>query len=374
MRIGCVRIPDVPSWAYGQTKGVTDPFVVLEQGRVAGASRTPRKSGVEPGQTRLKAASLCKKAKMLPRDPAAEQTAWEAFVESLNAHTPRIDSVRRGLAWIEPRSQSKLRRWVNGTECHCGIGPRRPVALMAAWKATAGRIICIEREYEESFLSRIPTEALSEVGFSEDIADRLRLFGYKSVEDLYELSERHLTAQFGEEGGELYDFLHPESSRVPFYSPPPTITSRQDFEQDAQQSGVLEDSLGKSAESLEERLEEKVCQRLTVRLLGRQETTEASRILREPVAREGPIRRAASVLLKQALKADMEIHALVLEAGGLQSPSGVQANLFRNQPALEEAIATIQEKYSEALYRVHRDEGAVFEEDRFTYEPLDADA
>ena len=372
--IGCVRIPDISAWAFQQVKEVEDPFVIVEQGRVVGASRTPRRNGVEIGMTRLRARSLCETATTYPRDKNAERTGWEELLRSLNKYTPRIESEGLGHAWIEPRHGASFREWLDGRRCHCGVAPTRPVSLLAAWKAAPGRIICIEEEHVDTFLSRTPTGALSNVGFSEEISERLSLFGYKTIGSIGDLTRRHLTAQFGEEGGQLYDFLHPNPTRVPFYSPPPAVTATHEFERDVLEPGPLRGALEALAEELQGRLEKKTCQRLTVRLSGRKEEVEASRVLREPIRRAGPIYRAASTFLKQVLTAETRVRSLTLEARGLQVVSGTQKHLFRSQPALRNAISTIQEKYSNALYRVVRNEGAVFEENRFAYEPVAAES
>jgi nucleotidyltransferase/DNA polymerase involved in DNA repair len=252
------------------------------------------------------------------------------------------------------------------------VARNRPVALLAAWKATPGRIICIERQHEESFLSRTPTEALSEVGFSEEMAQRLSLFGYEDIESLKDLTKRHLTVQFGDEGSQLFDFLHPDVEKVSFYSPPPTVGLSKDFERDVREPGPLRKALEEMAEVLQERLCGKACQRLSVRLTGRQGEQEESRLLREPIGKKAPIYRAASTLFKRALTADITVQTIDLEAKGLRSVSGMQGHLFRKRPALQRAISTIQEKHAGALYQVDRNEGAVFEEDRYTYEPVAA--
>lgn len=372
--IGCLRIPDVPAWALGRAEEVQDPFVVVENGHVAGASRTPRKEGVEPGMTRLQAISLCEEADLVPRDHALEETTWEGVLANLNGFTPRIGSERPGRAWFEPRRGEALRQWLESTPYHCGVGPTRPVALLAAWKAAPGRLICIDPEYEDVFLSQIPVDALADLGFSEELAERLRLFGYPNVGDPSGLSKRHLDAQFAAEGERLYGFLHPESRRVSFYSPPPSMTVRREFEHDVTEPGPLRTALEEVAETLEERLEGKAGQRLTVCLSEREGETKASRSLREPTADRGTIYRIACILLEDILAPDMEVQSIVLTASGLRSASGSQANLFFERPALKKAVATVQEKHPEALYRVHRDRGAVFEENRFTYEPVSLDS
>lgn len=370
--IGCLHIPDVPAWSFRTVKNAKDPFFVVQDGRVVGASRTPRRNGVESGMTRVQARSLCEIATARPRDANAEKTAWESLLRSLNAHTPRIESERPGLAWIEPLDGDDLRAWLDGQQCHCGVAPNRPVALLAAWKAAPGRIICIERQHVESFLSRIPTEALSEVGFSEEIAERLSLFGYEDIANIKELTKRHLTAQFGEEGSRLFDFLHPDGERVSFYSPPPIVGVSKDFERDIRELGPLRKALEEMADTLQGRLGGKACQRLSVRLTGRHGEQEESRLLREPIAKKGRINRIASTLLKHAFTADITVQTIDLEARGLRSVSGMQGHLFQRRPALQRAIATIQEKHAGALYRVDRNEGAVFEEDRYMYEPVAA--
>lgn len=372
--IGCLRIPDVPAWAIGQVEGAQDPFIVIENGYVAGASRTPRKKGVEGGMTRLQAVSLYEEAEVVPRDHALEASAWEGVLADLNTQTPRIESERPGRAWFEPRQGEALRRWLDPTPYHCGVGPNRPVALLAAWKAAPGRLICIDPEYEDAFLSRTPVEALADVGFSEELVERLSLFGYPNVGDVSGLSERHLEAQFATEGERLYGFLHPEPSRVSFYSPPPSVSVRRAFERDVAEPGPLRTALEEMAETLVERLDGKAGQRLTVCLSGRDEEATASRTLREPTAERGTIYRIASVLLDTIVAPDLAVQSIVLVASGLRSASGSQANLFFERPALKRAVATVQEKHPEALYRVHRNRGAVFEEDRFTYEPVSLEA
>lgn len=367
---GCVRIPDMPAWALQQAEKAEDPFIVVEDGRVVGASRFPKREGVEANMTRLRACSLCEEATFHPRDPSTEKTVWEGLLRSLNEHTPRIESERPGLAWIEPLNGESLRGWLDGRQCHCGVARSRPVSLLAAWKATRGRIICIEKPYEESFLSRTPTDVLPDIGFPEKIAERLSLFGYKNVESLKQLTKQHLTAQFGEEGGRLYDFLHPETKRVSFYTPPPAVSVSRDFDREVSEPGPLRKALKEISETLHDRLCGKACQRLSVRLTGRQENLEAVRVLREAVADAGPIYRAALALLKNTLRAETTVQTFELRAEGLQSATGSQADLFRNRPALKRAIATVQEKCPGGLYRISRTEGAVFEEDRYTYEPV----
>lgn len=368
--IGCIRIPDVPAWAFRRVKDAEDPFVVVDQDRIVGASRTPRRKGVELGMPRLRARSLCETATPRPRDRNAEKTAWEGLLGSLNSYTPRIESERPGLAWIEPFDGDRLREWLDGRRCHCGVAPNRSVALLAAWKATPGRIICIERQHVGAFLSRTPTEVLSDVGFSTDIAERLSLFGYEDIESLRELNRRHLTAQFGNEGDQLFDFLHPDAKRVSFYTPPPVVRIDKDFERDVREPGPLRKALEEMADVLHERLGEKACQRLSLWLIGRYEEQNESRFLREPVEKKGPIYRTASTLLKRALTADLCVQSLAIEAKGLRTTSGMQGDLFRQRPALQRAIASIQEKHAGALYKVARNQGAVFEEERYTYEPV----
>ena len=368
--IGCVRISDVPAWAFRRLKDAEDPFIIVNQDRVAGASRTPRREGVKTGMTRHRAHSLCEDATTHPRDVNTEKTAWEELLRSLNAHTPRIESERPGLGWLEPLDGESLREWLDGRQCHCGVAPNRTVALLAAWKATPGRVICIEEQHQGTFLSRLPTEVLSEVGFPEEIAKRLSLFGYENIDNLRDLTKRHLTAQFGEEGGRLYEFLHPERDRVSFYSPPATVAVSRDFDHEVREPGPLREALGELAEVLTERMNGKDCQRLYIRLTGRQESHETSRFLREPIGREGPIFRAASTLLKGSLTADIGVQNLHLEARGLRDTEGTQGDLFRQRPALQKAMTTVQEKHSSALYWVDRNEGAVFEENRFTYRPV----
>lgn len=378
--IGCLYLEDVPAWALkrpgsvssqaGAPGGAEDPFVALQNGEVVGASSTPRRKGVELHMTKRRAQALCPEASTYPRDPALERAAWEQALKSLNQMTPRIEPARPGLAWFEPAENGGLREWLRRTPFQCGLALRRPVARLAAWKAAPGRLLCIKGEHEDPFLRKIPVEALTDIGFDETLAEQLELFGYPSVGAVANLSEHHLTVQFGEEGTRLADFLAGGSDRVSFYSPPPSLDYRREFEQEVAEPGPLKRALREASENVAERAQGKAFQRVVLRLEGRESTSTTSRVLVEPRTSAGELRRAACILLDELLSGDERIQALGLSVGSLTAAGDRQASLFFDRPELRRAVAAMHRRHPGALLRVSRDPEATFEEERFEYEQV----
>lgn len=377
---GCLYLADVPAWALKRPRSISsrnrssesaqDPFIVLQSGDVVGASRTPRRKGVELGMTKRRAQALCPKASVCPRDPALEHAAWEQILKALNQMTPRIESVCPGLAWFEPVQRAGLREWLRETPFQCGLARQRFVARLAAWKAAPGRLLRIESEHRDSFFQQVPVEALTEIGFDETLAEQLKLFGYPSVGAAANLSEHHLAVQFGDEGKRLADFLAGGSGRVSFYSPPPSVDCTCEFEQEIAEPGPLKTALQEASETVAQRTQGKAFQRVVLRLEGRKTERTTSRVLVEPRTSAGELHRAACTLLEELLSGDERVQALEVSVSSLTAAGQKQASLFFNRPELRRAVAAMHRRHPGALLRAVRDPEAAFEEERFEYDQV----
>lgn len=373
----CLNLSNVPAWAVSHLNrrrtaksAPQDPFIVVEAGHVVGVSRSPRRHGVEVGMTSSRAISLCEHANIYPRDVGLEKALWEHTLEDLNRQTPRIESSSVGTAWFEPIPNSNLQNWLRGTTFRVGIARSRSTARLAAWKASKGRYICIQDPYQDQFLSRVPVRALASIGFSDELVDRLVLFGYDTVQAVHGLTKRHLDAQFGEEGQRLYRFLASDEGRVSFYSPPPSIEATRDIERPGAEMGTLQSVIADCAEALEDQLRGRAGQHLVLTLRGRGQEGTASRIMREPRSRAEQLRRTAGRLLKELFSPDLCVRSLQIELRALCTQEKKQADLFFQRPEVKRAVSAVERRFPDAIVRSVRDEHAVFPEQRFRYEPV----
>lgn len=393
--IGCLSFPDLPAWAIGASGTVDDPFYVLEAGRVVGASRGSRLQGVEPGQTEYRARVLAADARPVARDPALEDARWLNTLDRLHRITPRIDAAAPGLAYFEPIDADALRAFSRAVGQPVGIATTRSLARLAAHALTqrsptagstreppkkparpeppisplnspSGRILCIRPEAERTFLARTSIEVLPDLGYSEDVAERLHLFGYSTLADTQSLTRRHLDAQFGDVGTRLYRFLHADPERVTYYAPPDILEAEAVMERPVREPGPVNAAIQQCAEDLEERLGRRACRRLTLELDTGDDTLVRSRALLEPRRSARVLRQDAEALLRPLLGA--YVHTLRLKAGSLREPGGSQADLFFQKPGLEHAIRAVQARFPGALLRVTRERDAVFEDERFRYD------
>lgn len=363
--VGCLYLEDVPAWALGSSEFVLgssdpqgdaqNPFLVLQNGQVVGASSTPRRRGVELGMRKRKARTLCPEASAHPREPTLETAAWDQLLDALNQRTPRIESPRPGLAWFEPVRTSEDWGWLRDTPFQCGLGMRRPVARLAAGKAAPGRRLRIEETHEDRFLHRVPVDALTEIGFDDSLAEQLSLFGYPTVGAAQALSSHHLSVQFGDEGEHLAEFLEGGSGRISFYSPPPSVEHTRNFEDEVGEPGPLKAALEEASRDIADRVQGKQFQRVALHLEGRKQEGSSSRVLVEPRARADTLHRAATALLDQSLSAEMAVQTLTLSVGSLRAADQQQASLFYDRPERREAVSAMNRRHPGALLRVVRE-------------------
>lgn len=384
--IGCLQLStDLPVWALsrpwaassrndglGDTQEAKDPFIVVENGEVVGRSATPYRKDVEVGMRKRRAQTLCPEASVFLRDPALERAAWDQALREVNKISPRVEPQRPGLAWFEPVEGSGLRTWLRQQPFQCGIGRRRLVARLAAWKATEGRLLCIKEKHEGGFLDRISVDALSDLGFEDDLAEQLKLFGYSSVGQASTLSEHHLTVQFGEQGEHLARVLHEGSERVSFYSSPPTIEAERTFEHPVEEPGPLETAIAEASKHIAGDLQGKAFQRVQLELRGRSSDVSTSRVV-EPRTEAAQLERVGCALLDHVLEEGMRICALHLAVGSFQEHTGEQCHLFQAKRDRRQAVAAMERRHPGELLRVVSDRHAVFENERFTYEQVSSE-
>jgi len=373
-RIGCLRIPHFPAWTLERKSGCAPPVLVTESGRVVAASRSARRRGVVRGMRPEQAERLDGSARRTPRDAELEEAMWNDVVNRVHETTPRVAPIEKGIMYFEPRDHTKTEALIHRLSAQAAVAPARSFARLAAFRSSPRSILQLEAGDVPAFLGQFKTKWLPETTrIPPELAERLILFGYRSLGSLRTLSKKHLRDQFGETGAYLHRLLHPSGEeRVGMMSPLPRIAERHAFERAAREPGDLKPTLDALVEAACARFSNKHCQRVEVRLITRSGDEHIqSRVLRGLTQEEKIIAQQAHILLDKLLDQERYIRAIELVLGALQGPTGRQASLFSEREDALKAIQAVKRRYPQALLRATTDAHAVFEEERFCFEPIE---
>jgi nucleotidyltransferase/DNA polymerase involved in DNA repair len=390
-RIGCLRIPHFPAWTlhyshspHGPQHG-SDAIVVVQSGCVLAASRTARRRGVQAGMAREQAMRLAPTARYEPRDVALEEATWDDVLGRLYETTPRIDAPRHGLAYFEPfdksesfggedaATRSATAQLLDAIQVQGAVAPARSFARLAAFRAHPGSMIDLTAADVNSFLASFQTTWLPQVSaVPEDVADRLVLFGYRTLGELAHLSKKHLRAQFGDAGTRIDRLLRPdEGSRVAMMKPPPSVRRGHTFERPVREPASLRPVVQRLVTRCTEQLGDRYCQRVEIRFIQRSgEEHITSRVLRGLTQKEDILRKQAVTLLRQLLRADRQVDTVEVALAALGRPMAEQGSLFAERPQVKAAIDAVRRRYPEALLRAVTAPHAVFDEQRFAMIPV----
>jgi nucleotidyltransferase/DNA polymerase involved in DNA repair len=218
-------------------------------------------------------------------------------------------------------------------------------------------------------------ERLAELGFSEDMLEQLRLFGYATLDGVRRLTARQIEAQFGEEGARLHAMLHPEpGDRIPLYVPPPCVERWHEFETPVPaEPAMTEPVLARLIERAAERLRGKRCRLLRVgmHVEGEHEPRWTERVLSSPRSEADSLYRLAAPLLGRLLERSLDLERLAVQLGSLQEASYRQVSLFDERPAVLGAVRNVHRRYPGFIRRAVLEEHALFEEDEVALERFD---
>jgi len=366
----CLQIPDFPAWAFARDSAPFAPLIVVERERVVAATGGARRRGVEAGLPVERARTLAPAAEVRVRDGGLEEAVWEDVLSELNRHTPRLEPIRPGRAFLSAPLPT-LKAMAERFGAPIGVGPERATARLAAARTNPGHVLAIDEARRRPFLNRYDINRLPSLGFSEEIAERLRLFGYPTLGAITILSRRQLDAQFAEEGAALYNLLHPApESPIPMYQPLPTLTAEVDFDLPCREPGELMPALEPLAEEVARELRQVAARRVSVVVEVRGGLPRrATRILFEAATEPRRVLSAARPLLMEVLDGGAEVERLAIELGALRPVTAGQGALFRERPSAYMAARGVHRRFPGAIKRavvVY----AQFPEDRVQFEPF----
>jgi nucleotidyltransferase/DNA polymerase involved in DNA repair len=378
MEVGCVCIPHIGAWAilesaHGAKRSAeaSSPLVVIASGKVVAASVGARGRGVEIGMTRTRVQTVCPEATVCLRNAALEVAAWQRVERRLNRATPYVETVEPGQAFVRPHDARRLAAAVQDLDARAALAPSRIVAQLATGKALDGELLQIQPQHVGTFLRRLSVHALSPDVVPGEVTERLELFGYDTVHAVRHLSRRHLTAQFGDIGAQLHAALHDDAPPVSAYVPLSSVGRSHDFEHDQREPGAVEQRVQALIRQCVEELDGRTTQRLQVQIDDRNapEST-AARTLRAPTGDSAELAGIATTLLHQLLRPDMRLTRAGVELSALATPSGEQGHLFAHRPGVRKAIRAVEQQHPGALQRATTHAAAIFDEDRFSFQPV----
>jgi DNA polymerase-4 len=314
------------------------------RGVVCSASREARSSGVHSGMATAVARRLCPDAVFLPGRGRLYARAAAAAQKVLREFSPRVERASIDEAYLDvtdcdvaPMTTAALiQRALQarlGLPSSIGIGANKMVAKVACQLAKPEGIIEVWPGYEQAYLSPLSVSELPGVGPA--LAERLALFGLRTIGEVARVDEKLLQATFGATGRHLGaasrgrgDAAIAEEER------PRSISQEHTFPRDVRDLARLEEEVRELAAAVAERLHAEGLRGRTVTLKLRTadfRTLTRSRTIADPTDDPADIARLALLLLRPALGGNAM--RLVGVAVGQLTDAPAQAPLFQQEEA-----------------------------------------
>ncbi len=351
--IACLHIRDYPAWVM-RYRYPDAALAVFHRGRILARNRKARRK-VQVGELVERARSAHPEVQFLGRDTHEEEIRWEYVLEKINRYTPLVESAVPGTAYFQPLEGRVPAPPARELSVRVGAGPSRAVARIAAARTHDGHFLEIAPRGVRTFLRASPVSTLCDLGFPEEMVERLTLFGLDNLERIRQLTRRHLTAQFGADGEALHDLLDLQKTDPPIavYRPSPAILCFVDFENDVIEPADILPALQHLVSEARDALEGLVTSRITLETTGKSEGANriCSAVLKSGTSDAGILFRAAERRLKKNWP-QAAISRIRLILGALGYARHHQGALFFQRPDVQTAVRRVHRRYPNALLRV----------------------
>ncbi len=172
----------------------------LERGRVVDCSLPAAALGVRPGMTLVQAQAVANEARTVVDDRERDAALWHEVLEALDAASPLVEDAGWGRAFLEMHGiEGSPAGWIGAVRnalagfdlpLRAGLGPNPFVAAAAAVKGDG--VVCDGDP--AAFLAPFPLEQLD---CGDDVCDRLRLLGIRTLGELAALPHGPFVRRFG---------------------------------------------------------------------------------------------------------------------------------------------------------------------------------
>ena len=214
MPIVCLWIPAFRLAVARLTQDVAldGPVIVadrLERGRVVDCSLPAAALGVRAGMTLVQAQAVANEARTVVDDRERDAAVWAGVLEALDAASPLVEDAGWGRAFLEMHGiEGSAEGWIGAVRnalagfdlpLRVGLGPNPFVALAAAVRGDG--TICDGDP--AAFLTPFPLEQL---GCGDDVCDRLRLLGIRTLGELAALPHGPFVRRFGPPAAQWHEW------------------------------------------------------------------------------------------------------------------------------------------------------------------------
>jgi hypothetical protein len=371
--IVCFHIPDLAVRSLNEN--LLDKVVVSWAGQVWSWSETLEKSGLRTGDSLQRARALCPDALLLERDLHREVMLRERLLNQLYSASPRVTlSNETSLpgAWglLQNPLANRLRQLMQELRARVGVSRYRSHAMLAAAKASPGEHVVVKPADLMPFLRETSVGVLIPLGYA-DVVDALALFGLRSLLQVYQLTRRHLEAQFEEQGKTLYALLHPNDELpIPVYEPG-VIQAEFDLDASILENLDLAPQLTYLVDQVIDQLKGKSAQYLELQLRTEKGRVEACRLLKEPVRDHRRLITVAQYLLSDLMPKASEVCGLGVSLGGLVDTPFRQGSLFAMRKPVLNALRAVERRFPSKLLRgIVVDPQPIFHEEQTRFEPI----
>jgi nucleotidyltransferase/DNA polymerase involved in DNA repair len=372
--VAAAWVADTPSWAAQRLDPSLEgkAVVVVDARRAVGANTQARATGVRLGDALDRVRGLCPEAVLVPASSSTVEAAWDGALSSLSGLTPWLESVRPGLAYLAGVTALEAESLANELGVRVGLSRSRGTALLAALSAVENRARGVGDE--SGFLESVPTYLLRGAGVPEDVIEKLKLFGWRTLGDVRcRVSKAQLEAQFGVHAGRVWALAHGlDTVPIPVFTPPPEITVSDEFELPALEPHQFQPALERCVQRAVAALGERLAGNITVRLRSQLGLSQSRRILKDFSRDPRTILLVSQQALEDALPG-LELLSLSVILSDLHRLVPYQDSLFDalERADVREAIGRVHLRFPEKIgrFEVHRPH-ATLPERRYRFVPL----
>lgn len=281
-------------------------------------------------------------------DSSISPASWDAVVEAVHQCTPLLVVRQHGILHAGTDHLADIRHNVRRWSARAAMAPDRTSSLLCALGAIPGRIDAhaSAEHVQSSVLQHIPELRIDDV-----FIHRLGLFGCSTIGMLMRLSERHLRAQFGEQGIDLYRLLHTTSDTLPLYQPPDEICATSMFDEAASEPGELSSVAAHLCEEAIVLLAGREAWRVDVGCLDRsgQVCSRRGRVMRAALTTLQQMQTHVQALMSQLLSSVRRWWGIRVRLTSLRVPASEQVALFSPQVSAQDIQSSLVPKYGPVI-------------------------
>lgn len=351
----CLFFPEYPALAVRMALRSDVAVMVAARHRIVARTPELRDAGLALGESLDRARAMFPDAHVAERHPAREQAVWDDVCSTAYRWTPQVQSERHGILYLGDGAAERPAAAVASWDIQGGAAETHTLALLAAIRAGTGTLQTVSLAAAAAFLATWPVDALGHLGFGNDLVERCRLFGLRTLNHVRMLTRRHLHAQFGDEGLALHALMASltEQRVVTTYHPPPTIEMMTHFDHPQREPAVLEPHLLACLQQAWEALAGRRCSSVGIRACDRSrgETVQIGRLLKQPSDQRSELQTVVRTLLRDLMGPDRRWSSMGVVLKGLVSPAEEQLLMFQRRPTADDVAVAVRRRYPDAMLR-----------------------